>query len=594
MKLILLSTVLSIVLLINDVSASITLECPADLSFPCTVQTSDLSVYGSAFIVNNGKKTDAGPSRNDYNLNSCNVGTIIRTWETKDENQDLLECSQRITLLAGEFTEEDNIIWPETDLYLTGCTTDIDLDSIPREFRRPTILHVLCSQVGTSMRDQVFSAGSDCRKILRTWTVINWCTFNPNTGEGRFTFVQQFIISNGTKPEVKCPTELVVDAVDCDSSFVNVPFVSVFGESCSGGFTVTNNSMFADTTSHDASGTYPIGRTSFEYEVLFGCGQKERCQTTVIVTDNVKPVPYCLATINIVLWPEDTDGDGIVDNGRVELWGSDVNINSFHPCHNRPLDFSFRQDSLNAPRTFTCQNVGLNDIPLYVTDDHGRQSFCRVHVVVQNNGANIPNCAPLIGTRPLASGSVTNPIGHPIENVMITHRDMAAQANTTESGILNRYQVFKSLRTSPQGTYSTDELTLNRDYEIYAYKEGDVSRVDDSDISILEGYIRGERFFTMPYTYLAADVNEDGKVDVEDLHLLRNLQGQAESEWPEERQWVFYTKSSVDFMPNPEETDNMNLIQTYNIQDLFYGFAEDKQFIGVLKGDLDYYETLGL
>ena len=154
---------------------------------------------------------------------------------------------------------------------------------------------------------------------------------------------------------------------------------------------------------------------------------------------------------------------------------------------------------------------------------------------------------------------------------MITHRDMAAQANTIGTGILNRYQVFKSLRTSAQGTYSTDELTLNRDYEIYAYKEGDVSRVDDSDISILEGYIRGERFFTMPYTYLAADINEDGKVDVEDLHLLRNLQGQAESAWPEERQWVFYTKGSVDFMPNPEETDNMNLIQTYNVEDLFYG-----------------------
>ncbi len=98
----------------------------------------------------------------------------------------------------------------------------------------------------------------------------------------------------------------------------------------------------------------------------------------------------------------------------------------------------------------------------------------------------------------------------------------------------------------------------------------------------------------MPYTYLAADINEDGKVDVEDLHLLRNLQGQAESAWPEERQWVFYTKGSVDFMPNPEETDNMNLIQTYNVEDLFYGYAEDKQFIGVLKGDLDYYETLGL
>ena len=592
MRLNFLSTLLYLFICTGYIQASITIECPADLTFPCTVQTNDLSVYGSAFIVNNGKKTDAGPSINDYNLNTCNVGTIIRTWETKDEDQQLISCSQTITLLAGEFTEADNIIWPETDLELSGCSTDIDLDDLPIEYREPRILHVMCSQVGTSMSDQILNVGSDCRKILRTWTVINWCTFNPNTNEGKFTFVQVFIISNGAKPEIKCPTEFIVDALDCDSSFVNVPFVSVFGESCSGGFQVTNNSIFADTTSHDASGIYPIGRTSFDFEVLFGCGQKERCRTTVVVTDNVRPVPYCLATINIVLWPEDTDGDGEVDNGRVELWGSDVNINSFHPCHNRPLDFSFRPDSLNAPRTFTCQEVGLNDIPMYVTDDQGRQSYCRVHVVVQNNGANIPNCAPLIGTRAIASGLVTDPIGEPIEDVMISHRDQAPQTNTTSQGVLNQYQLINSIRTTTDGSYSTDDLTLNRDYMLYAYKEGDVSRVDDTDISILEGYIRGERFFTNAYTYMAADINEDGRVDIEDFHLLVNLQGLSESEWPEERQWVFYTKNSVDIMPDPEENNNMNLHQSYEINRLYYGYAENKHFIGVLKGDLDYYERL--
>ena len=107
MRLNFLSTLLYLFICTGYIQASITIECPADLTFPCTVQTNDLSVYGSAFIVNNGKKTDAGPSINDYNLNTCNVGTIIRTWETKDEDQQLISCSQTITLLAGEFTEAD-------------------------------------------------------------------------------------------------------------------------------------------------------------------------------------------------------------------------------------------------------------------------------------------------------------------------------------------------------------------------------------------------------------------------------------------------------------------------------------------------------
>ena len=91
---------------------------------------------------------------------------------------------------------------------------------------------------------------------------------------------------------------------------------------------------------------------------------------------------------------------------------------------------------------------------------------------------------------------------------------------------------------------------------------------------------------------MAADINEDGRVDIEDFHLLVNLQGLSESEWPEERQWVFYTKNSVDIMPDPEEHNNMNLHQSYEINRLYYGYAENKHFIGVLKGDLDYYERL--
>ena len=584
---------LSILLSLSvELSASMTLHCPPDQTLQCTAQSNDLMAYGDAYILKNGKKINAGLANVTNNLNSCNVGKIIRKWQAIDTDGSVIQCTQTLTFLAGIFNES-NIVWPEQELQLVGCSDNPDDLDLPDEYKEPTIYHVQCSHVGTNFNDEVYIFGSDCKKIVRTWTVINWCNYIPGSNTGKYTFTQVFKLSNGEEPAITCVKEHVVNATGCSDGYVNVPFVNVQGKSCSGGYRVTNNSIYADTTTHDASGVYPIGSTTFEYSIAYACGLEKKCQTTVKVTDKVSPVPYCLATLNIVLMPVDSDGDGQTDEGMVELWAKDVNVGSYHPCHNRPLDFSFSPDTLNKAIVFTCQDVGLNDIPMYVTDDQGRQSYCRVHVVVQNNGANIPNCTPRVGTRPIASGTITDPIGRPIEDVLVSHRDKSPITEVMGNGQSNAMQYVASHRTVTDGTYSSEDLMLHRDYLLLAYKEGDVTRVNDEDINILEAFIKGERYFANPYTYLAADINEDGKVDVSDYHLIRNLRNATEADWPDQRQWVFYTKRSVDNMKNPEN-GNMDLLQSYSISDLYYGFAEDKDFIGVLKGDLDYYEQLGL
>ena len=50
-------------------------------------------------------------------------------------------------------------------------------------YGEPTFLGKDCELLGTSFEDQVFTVVPDaCFKIERTWTVINWCTYNPNAG----------------------------------------------------------------------------------------------------------------------------------------------------------------------------------------------------------------------------------------------------------------------------------------------------------------------------------------------------------------------------------------------------------------------------
>jgi hypothetical protein len=47
--------------------------------------------------------------------------------------------------------------------------------------REPSFFGEDCELLGVSFEDEVFTVVPDaCFKIERTWSIINWCTFNPN------------------------------------------------------------------------------------------------------------------------------------------------------------------------------------------------------------------------------------------------------------------------------------------------------------------------------------------------------------------------------------------------------------------------------
>jgi hypothetical protein len=50
-------------------------------------------------------------------------------------------------------------------------------------YGEPTFFGEDCELLGVSHEDEIFTVVPDaCYKIERTWTVINWCTYNPNAG----------------------------------------------------------------------------------------------------------------------------------------------------------------------------------------------------------------------------------------------------------------------------------------------------------------------------------------------------------------------------------------------------------------------------
>lgn len=105
----------------------------------------------------------------------CNRGTIVRTFRVYDCHGQSGQCTQRI-IVTPDQTNGYAIRFPD-DKVVNTCDGD------PKPFGEPTFFGKDCELLGVSFEDQVFTVVPDaCFKIERTWTVINWCTYNPNVG----------------------------------------------------------------------------------------------------------------------------------------------------------------------------------------------------------------------------------------------------------------------------------------------------------------------------------------------------------------------------------------------------------------------------
>ena len=100
----------------------------------------------------------------------CNRGTIQRTFRVSDCGGQTSQCNQRIVV---EYEQDYFIRFPD-DVILTACDgTD--------NYGEPQIFGEDCELLAISRQDEVFTAVPDaCFKIVRTWHVINWCTYDPN------------------------------------------------------------------------------------------------------------------------------------------------------------------------------------------------------------------------------------------------------------------------------------------------------------------------------------------------------------------------------------------------------------------------------
>jgi hypothetical protein len=566
--------------------------CPADVVINCDEDESDLTKVGKATAYSNCLDLETEFTDQDF-VNSCNEGYILRTWRIK--NRPTITCTQRITKRNPFQVGAATIVWP-ADI-TTNCSGSAGND-------KPTWSAGSCDQIGVSLKSDTFYFESGaCMKILNKWTVINWCTYNPNHSEpvGYYAHTQIIKVIDDVKPTLgSCPdlmfeiddhtdadadgnkcerrnlmlTKTADDQGQCASAWLKwVVLVDLWGDgkyeyeyssflpSSDATFNDTNGNGIPDryvsatgrggevkvTIPEDITGS--MSSHKVVWKVTDGCGNITSCTQNFMVVDKKKPTPYCL---NV--------SSALMQNGKVELWAVDFNVGSFDNCTPKDkLLFTLNEahpilDSLTKVHyfkglgqkaTLAEYNAGTAQKWIPSKNSSGMIFGCDdlpsvdVKMSVWDGKLNTDYCSVTLN---LADNQ--GACGNTGQQASI-----AGKVSTNNGSILKNAEVkvingipefTKTVMTSSEGNFIFESNPMHYNYEIKATKNDDyLNGVSTLDLVLIQRHILGVGAFNDAYKVIAADINNDEKVSASDLTELRKLILGINTKLPNNGSWKF-------------------------------------------------------
>jgi hypothetical protein len=526
------------------------------------------------------------------NRTQCNVGTIVRTWVVADQNG-ADTCTQTITFVNYTPFISDSIWWPR-DTVLYTCLDPNTLT--PDALNSKPVLHGedKCDLVGLSYDDQVFrivQGGDACYKIVRTWKALDWCQVYYDQSGAHYvvwTHVQLIKIHNLVKPTVNTiPTQdtsvCVLDS--CTNGFISL--IARGSDDCTPGAELAweylidynNNGIFDVIVSGigpvlNASGRHPLGTHRIKYVFEDRCGNKTAIERLFTIVNCKAPTPYCINGVAIDLMPVDTNRDGRIDWGMIEVWASDVDLGSYGACNN-PVTLSFRSDTTIRSMMFDCNTLGQQVVELWVTDRlTGQQAFCRTFIDVQDN-------------QKACNRTLTDPKGN-ISGLISNNADNKTM-NDVEVLLANdcspNRQVMSNINTPLDGKYLFADMPLNNaNYTIHPGKNIDpLNGVSTADIVMIQRHILGIQPLNSPYKLIAADVNNSKDISASDITEIRKLILGITSKFRENESWIFMDAKYQ--FNNPSDPLHENYPKCININPFNKDF-NDVDFKGIKVGDV--------
>lgn len=532
------------------------LECPDNITISCEVDYTDLDTTGHPIVTDECGDAELTFTDNLSGLDDCNIGVIVRRFRAEDESGRFSVCDQRIELVNLSPITRRDIRFPR-DRTVNGCS---EIDADPSITGRPTYPQRACIKMAASYDDDVFYNTPDyCLKIVRTWTVIDWCQYdvnNPQTTPGKWVEYQTIYVRNNSAPVLDLCDEIetCADGTNCSGLVILEQYAS---DDCTDARDIIwgyEIDLFKDGiidsvgTTNVATDSFPVGEHAITWFATDECGNVGTCTQTFIVKDCKQPTPYCETGIVTVIMPS---------SGEIEIWANDFDAGSFDDCtSNQDLRFSFSEDVNDTGRLFNCDSLGGEmemsfTVTVYVTDEAGNQDFCTTRVIIQANPTSCPNIMlPLT-----VAGHIETTYNKDCSDV---------EVDLSQDNIM-----MTTVFTSSEGLFEVRELESGYDYSIHPHSNANLlENVTAADLVRIQKHILGLDPIDNPYGIIAADIDNSRSVSAKDLVSLRRAILGIDNSFRNNSSWRFVEKGHIfedetNPWPFPEKIDMFNFTQDY-------------------------------
>ena len=568
-----------------------TITCPADRTVACdfAYDINNLAKdFGTAEVKDNCAVPDPIETRS-VNLNSCRIGTITRTFTARDAGGRTATCTQTITFrpdVSQIYYGPTAAEWPR-DTMVQGCGNPTAAQFLPAALGSPVLSDGACSLVGAQYEDQSFSFNNPtspaCFKILRKWTVIDWCQPLEEGGYATWTHTQEIKVVDNIAPSVAqlAPT-VSADTYDAECASGEITLTSQGADVCT---TVLRSSYKIDlendgdfdysspvsnSNTINASGSYPVGKHRIVYTYEDKCGNVTSREQLFNIVNKKAPTAIVLQGLAISLM-KISEGEGMA-----EIWATDFDPErkSSHPCGYTIL-LSFTPVTVNAlgqmvgtPNlVFDCDQLGPQPVTIYVAAltpaGDVVQTSVNTFIDVQDNN----NICPPSGRKLSVNGSLATEDQRMLEN-----------ANVALLGSeLTRI-------TDVNGNFDFNNMDNGGTYTVSPEKNDDhLNGVSTLDLVMMQRHILGLEKLKTPYKLIAADVNNDGKISANDLVELRKLILGTSNGFTNNKSWRFVDKS-YNFI-DATNAQGEAFPEVYNINNLSTDMKTD--FVAVKTGDVN-------
>jgi len=430
-----------------------------------------LSQFGT-FTFNDACEVTTSETAN-INITDCGTGTITRIFIAADSDG-ADTAYQTITIVNSNPFDGTSIVFPR-DTIITTEMCDMpgvtDPANLPDGYNYPTFDDDLCDMVAAGFEDTRYNLVNDpssiCQKVVRKWTVADWCQKDDQGNPREFVGYQTISVISTKAPDEIVVTPATNDVVttSCDSAIVAFTatsggcnpatlqsslFIDIDGDFATTG--MYEDTIYGIGASISFMDSLPLGAHTAVVSFTNACGNTTTTTYPITVASDVDPSFQCIDT-NVALGPWDTDGDGAFDTegACISVYSLVDTTKQLHAC-DEDVQLSFSATSIVTEMCFTCPDLGENEITVYGISESGNIGQCVSTVTVQDlNDVDICNdvkdCASVIPTDTMlfvttvctatVAGTSLDVVQESTEcggALTITHDYAAASSNTTLAG----------------------------------------------------------------------------------------------------------------------------------------------------------------